>query len=178
MYRIEVSEGTQESARSWVLAVSVLKPAHSAAGDEQTGTDSMTPCPLWGNRGPGNALEKKNVFVCLEKLYTITIATPSLKIHSAYQRLWQVLQYRTLLSKPWWGGSVVGASTCTPKGGWFDPQSGHMPRFQAPFLVREATDEWSIFSLYLKINKNISSGLDCEWRAISGLLHKGNFPPA
>lgn len=27
---------------------------------------------------------------------------------------------------PWLGGSVAGASTCTPKGGRFDSQSGYV----------------------------------------------------
>ena len=34
---------------------------------------------------------------------------------------------------------LVGASCCTPKGCWFDPQSGHIPRWQVWSLVGACT---------------------------------------
>ena len=64
---------------------------------------------------------------------------------------------------PIWHGSVDWTPGCEAKGGWFDSQSGHMPRLQARSPIggaQEAATHWCFslslspsLSLSLKINK-------------------------
>ena len=48
-----------------------------------------------------------------------------------------------------WLGTLVGASSCTPKSCKFDPQSGHTPKLQVQSLVRVCMGGSGSMSVFL-----------------------------